>query len=94
MQQAVDIATHLLADSSVPAPESMREAFASLRRLGVLSDETTSRMVKAVGFRNTAVHTYQEIDWAIVRSIVTERLGDFGAFIKEVDDYQASASTK
>jgi uncharacterized protein YutE (UPF0331/DUF86 family) len=91
VQQAVDVATHMLADSSQPIPETMRAAFTGLSEMGVLSDRTAKRMVKAVGFRNTAVHAYQQIDWAIVRSIITDRLSDFGEFIKEVDDYLANA---
>lgn len=34
---------------------------------------------------NTAVHAYQEIDWDIVQSIVTERLSDFSQFVREID---------
>ena len=44
-------------------------------------------MKKAVGFRNTAVHAYQQIDWHIVHSIITERLTDFSDFVREVDAY-------
>ena len=87
VQQAVDIATHILADSVLPVPERMREAFSGLQEMGVLSPSTAERMAMAVGFRNTAVHAYQAIDWAIVYSIVTERLCDFEQFIKEVDAY-------
>lgn len=34
----------------------------------------------AVGFRNISVHAYQTLDWAIVHSIATTRLGDFVEF--------------
>jgi uncharacterized protein YutE (UPF0331/DUF86 family) len=33
-----------------------------------------------VGFRNVAVHRYQELDLKIVRSILRERLGDFEVY--------------
>jgi len=45
-----------------------------------LPAELADRMKKAVGFRNISVHRYQNIDWSIVYSIVTERLDDFSAF--------------
>jgi len=43
----------------------MAESFETLHSQGVLSDELTLRMKKAVGFRNIAVHAYQEINWEI-----------------------------
>jgi uncharacterized protein YutE (UPF0331/DUF86 family) len=55
----------------------MAESFDQLRRQQVISEELASRMKKAVGFRNVAVHAYQDIDWRIVYSIITTRLGDF-----------------
>lgn len=87
VQQAVDIATHILGHTMEPVPETMRSAFDSLRTIGALADETADRMMKAVGFRNTAVHAYREIDWAIVHSIMTERLSDFSDFIEQIDQY-------
>ncbi len=43
-------------------------------------------MIKAVGFRNVAVHTYQNIDWEIVYSIVTKNLTDFVDFAKIINE--------
>ncbi len=34
-------------------------------------------MKKALGFRNIAVHAYQEISWEMVYSIITRNLSDF-----------------
>lgn len=90
VQQAVDIATHILAQTDAPIPESMRDAFSILRKTGVIGQSTADRMGKAVGFRNTAVHAYQAIDWQIVKSIMTERLSDFSDFVREVDQYLSS----
>jgi uncharacterized protein YutE (UPF0331/DUF86 family) len=43
--------------------------------------------VKAVGFRNLAVHEYDKINWNIVYRIMTERITDFktlsGKFMQE-----------
>lgn len=87
VQQAVDIATHILAETDAPVPESMRDSFAGLRRIGALTAETADRMMKAVGFRNTAVHAYQAVDWTIVSSIVADRLSDFSDYVAEIDVY-------
>ena len=37
---------------------------------------------KSVEFRNTAVHNYDRINWAIVHSIVKNHLGDFAEFAR------------
>ena len=63
---------------------SMAEAFDLLRQLNVISEELAIRMKKATGFRNIAVHAYQETNWSIVYAIITTRLPDFVEFAKAV----------
>lgn len=84
VQTCVDIASHILAGADVPAPASMAECFEDLRKLGMISPEIAMRMRKAVGFRNIAVHSYQEINWKVVYSIITTRLDDFVDFSRAV----------
>jgi uncharacterized protein YutE (UPF0331/DUF86 family) len=84
VQICVDLASHIIADSDLPAPGSMGESFEQLGRLKMISYELAGRMKKAVGFRNVAVHAYQEINWRIVYAIITSRLEDFVAFARAV----------
>ena len=63
VQICVDLASHIIAQSDVPAPGSMGESFEQLRKLNLISDALAARMKKAVGFRNVVVHAYQEINW-------------------------------
>lgn len=84
VQLSVDIAMHILADAREAAPHTMAGAFDGLNAAGLLDEETAIRMKKAVGFRNIAVHAYEKIDWAIVHSICSERLGDFEHFVAAV----------
>ncbi len=83
VQVAVDIALHLLAGRS-GVPGTMGEAFEALAREGVLDGDLASRMRRAVGFRNIAVHAYERIDWGIVARICTEHLGDFEEYARAV----------
>jgi uncharacterized protein YutE (UPF0331/DUF86 family) len=87
VQQACDIAAMILAETTEPPADTMREAFESLKRIRALSGDTAARMMKAVGFRNIVVHTYRQIDWAIVYCIMHEHLDDFKTFVREIDDY-------
>ena len=84
VQICVDLAAQLLSGRNAAAPETMGQAFERLEQEDVLTPELALRMRKAVGFRNLAVHAYEDIDWNIVFAIVTERLGDFEAFAKAV----------
>ena len=55
VQLSVDIASHIVAGTSAPAPATMGQAFESLFQLGIIDRETAMRMRKAVGFQNIAV---------------------------------------
>jgi uncharacterized protein YutE (UPF0331/DUF86 family) len=86
VQVCVDLAAHLIAESDLPAPRTMAESFDHLRRLKFISDRLAARMKKAVGFRNIAVHAYQDINWIIVYSIITTRLNDFVEYASAIDN--------
>ncbi|WP_298159465.1 DUF86 domain-containing protein [Ferrovum sp.] len=82
VQICVDIGAHLVADLEVPPPDTMGQTFDLLAQGGILGTELSSRLKKAVGFRNIAVHSYESINWHIVHSIVKYHLEDFSAFAK------------
>jgi uncharacterized protein YutE (UPF0331/DUF86 family) len=84
VQLAVDIAAHLIAESSVSAPATMGEAFDRLVEMGVIEGDVASRMKRAVGFRNLAVHNYLVLDWTIVHRIAREHMDDFTAFASAI----------
>ena len=84
VQQCVDIGLHIISDLEVPVPETMAKTFVTLEQAGCLEGVVAKRMIKAVGFRNTAVHAYQEIDWLIVYRIITEHLDDFRDFARQI----------
>jgi uncharacterized protein YutE (UPF0331/DUF86 family) len=84
VQACVDAASLCLADESAPAPATMADAFASLGTLGWIDRPTADRMIKAVGFRNIAVHEYEKIDWKIVHRIAHAHLDDFRSFARQL----------
>ena len=86
IQTSVDIGLHIISDLEVPVPETMAQTFDVLKKAGCLEAATAERMAKSVGFRNTAVHAYQEIDWDIVYCIITEHLDDFREFARQIID--------
>ena len=84
VQISVDIGAHLIAGMEVPPPDTMGQTFDLLAQEGVLNSELASSLKKAVGFRNIAVHNYENINWNIVHSIVKYHLVDFSEFAKVV----------
>lgn len=84
VQLCVDIGIHILLDYRVQSPSSMAEIFGIMEKQGLLPSAVAARMAKAVGFRNLAVHEYSSMDWGIVFTIITTRLGDFRAYAKAV----------
>ena len=52
-----------------------------LARAGIISDELSGRLQRMVGFRNVAIHEYQELDMARVKQVIehgSEDLLEFG----------------
>jgi uncharacterized protein YutE (UPF0331/DUF86 family) len=58
IQTCVDIGLHIISELEISVPETMAQTFETLKKAGCLGAATAERMVKAVGFRNTAVHAY------------------------------------
>ena len=87
VQVSVDIATHILSTTNQPVPSTMAEAFISLERINIISAEIADKMKRSVGYRNVAVHNYDDIDLSITYDIANNHLGDFKEFIKQILHY-------
>jgi uncharacterized protein YutE (UPF0331/DUF86 family) len=69
LQNAVDLAFHLVADQGRGVPGSQREAFEALAREGVIDHELARALGDAASLRNRIAHQYGAIDW---RRLLTE----------------------
>lgn len=79
-EAAIDMANRLIRLLRLRVPEDSKDSFRVLAEAGVLDPELGSTMERMVGFRNIAVHDYQELDLAKVRAIVEHRVDDLLAF--------------
>ena len=84
VQLCVDIGAHLIAGMQVPPPDTMGQTFDALAAGGAIPEKLAGQLKKAVGFRNIAVHNYEEIDWAIVHAIARNQIGDFTEFARVI----------
>lgn len=83
-QASIDIATHIVRTNNLGLPNTSRELFTMLLEASIISDDICKQMQGMVGFRNIAVHDYQNLNLEIVVAIVEKHLGDFEKFVKEV----------
>ncbi len=89
VQLTVDIGLQTLLELNIQPPESMGEVFSCLSREKIISEELSKHLKSAVGFRNIAVHEYEDIDWKIVHAILVHNIDDFHHFMKNILTYQA-----
>jgi uncharacterized protein YutE (UPF0331/DUF86 family) len=71
---------HVIASQKLGIPKNSGDAFTLLQRAGILSTELTAHLKAMAGFRNIAVHQYQEIDTEILHHIAKEGWRDLVEF--------------
>jgi uncharacterized protein YutE (UPF0331/DUF86 family) len=84
IQAALDVASHIVSDRRLGEPRTNRELFTLLERDGWIPADVQARLAAMAGFRNVLVHGYDDVDLAVVRDVVTSRLGDLDAFVSAV----------
>lgn len=75
-EAAIDAAMHLVRIHRLGLPTDSRQAFQMIAQAGLIDAELARHLQAMVGFRNIAVHAYQELDMDIVRGILEHRLTD------------------
>jgi len=79
-EASIDAAMHLVRRHKLGIPRDSRQAFTMLVNANLLDGQLGQHLEAMVGFRNIAVYNYTEIDMAIVRNIIQERLLDMKRF--------------
>jgi uncharacterized protein YutE (UPF0331/DUF86 family) len=80
VQSTIDLAAHVIASEGLGLPATMKEHFLLLQRAGIISEFLANKMNSMVGFRNIAIHDYESIDPAILKSILKTNLPDLEEF--------------
>jgi len=81
-EAAIDVAMHLARVNCLGIPQDSRDAFSLLEQARLIPSELSRRLQAMVGFRNIAIHDYQKLNLAIVRSILKEHLVDFERYCR------------
>lgn len=72
-QAAIDLALHIVARDHLGVPQNSAGSFVLLGKAQRINPDTVKAMVAMTGFRNVAVHEYQELDPGVLNAIVTDR---------------------
>ena len=86
---AIDLANMLVRRRRLGVPGDARESFTLLERGGLIPTELSGRLLRMIGFRNVAVHQYQELDLNIVESVIRDGLDDLLTFAEAVRPHLA-----
>ena len=84
IQSAIDLAAHVVSDEALGLPSELKENFILLKKARIIDKSLCARLEKMVGFRNIAVHEYEEIDVGILKSIYKNNLKDLEVFYERV----------
>jgi len=83
-QAAIDLAIHVSSVHHLGVPQSSADAFRILEKSNILSKPTAKAMVAMVGFRNVAIHEYQQMDMAVLRAIATDGWQSLVRYVAEL----------
>lgn len=76
-EAALDMANHLVRRDRLGIPQSARDVFELLVRVGWIDGRLGQSLKNMVGYRNIAVHEYQNLQQPITVAIITRHLDDF-----------------
>lgn len=76
-QAAIDMAMHVVAERHLGIPQSTADAFLLLERAGDIGRPLAAALCGMVGFRNVAVHQYEDIDLNVLRWIIASGYEDW-----------------
>lgn len=76
-EAALDMGQHLIRRERLGVPQSARDVFALLAQGGWIDASLAERLKHMVGFRNIAVHEYQNLQVPITVRIIENHLDEF-----------------
>jgi len=75
-EQSIDLANYIIKKQKLGIPRSSAESFQRLADHAIISPELAKSLQKMVGFRNIAIHEYQQLNIKIVIAIIHNGLDD------------------
>lgn len=83
-EAALDMAQRVISMQGWGIAETSRDLFVVLQRQHVIEAALTKTLINMVGFRNLAVHDYEELNYDIVESIINKDCTDLLSFSQQM----------
>jgi uncharacterized protein YutE (UPF0331/DUF86 family) len=83
-EASIGLSMHIIAEKKLGLPQNSRDAFSLIEEQGIIPSSLSQKMKSMIGFRNIAVHDYQEINLTILQKILENHLVDFMQFTKTI----------
>jgi len=87
VDSTLDINTHIIAESSFPAPEDYQSTFIALGKNDVLPMDFALKIAPSVGLRNQIVHKYGKVDLKFMIDQIKNEIGDYAEYLKHIDGF-------
>ena len=87
VQACIDLANIVISMKGFKLPASYKQSFQILEENKIIEPSMADEMMKMVGFRNIAVHDYQELDVDILKSILKKHLPGFEKFYTKIYEF-------
>lgn len=83
-EAALDMAQRVISQQGWGIAETSKDLFVVLQRQHVIEAALTKTLINMVGFRNLAVHDYEELNYDIVESIINKDCTDLLSFSEQM----------
>ena len=84
---AIDLANYTVRKEKIGLPKHSREGFEILAQQKIISLEVAGKMKKMIGFRNTLVHQYQQVDIKLMVEIIEVHVEDLLRFSQQIKNH-------
>ncbi|MDA3809732.1 MAG: DUF86 domain-containing protein [Spirochaetaceae bacterium] len=86
-ESCLDIAMHIIRVKQLEIPQISKEGFQILEKNKIIDEKLSLSLQRMVGFRNIAVHNYQNLNLDIVQAVIENHIQDPMRFIHVILDY-------
>lgn len=83
-EAAIDLSNALVRARRLGIPADARQSFALLEQAKLIPSDMSLRLQRMVGFRNIAVHQYQDLNLEIAAAVIRDGLEDLLLFAEAV----------
>lgn len=87
VEAAIDINTHIIAESGEELPDTYYGSFMALGRLAVLPLDLSLNLAPSAGLRNRLVHEYDSIDDSIVYASIAQAISLYTDYVGAIQAF-------